>query len=59
VRKALPVNAGTGVGARRLDLVFLRVDKGCGSGLDSREPRSPMIKPRDIYEPDLHIDTIR
>jgi error-prone DNA polymerase len=30
-----------------------------GSGLDSREPKMPPIKPRDMYEPDLHIDTVR
>ena len=29
-----------------------------GSGLDSREPKPP-IKPRDMYEPDLHIDTLK
>jgi error-prone DNA polymerase len=30
-----------------------------GSGLDRREPKAAMIKPRDMYEPDLHIDTLR
>ena len=30
-----------------------------GSGLDSREPKAAMIKPRDMYEPDLHLDTLR
>jgi error-prone DNA polymerase len=30
-----------------------------GSGLDSREPKLPTIKPRDIYVPDLHIDTLK
>ncbi|WP_315833528.1 error-prone DNA polymerase [Bradyrhizobium prioriisuperbiae] len=30
-----------------------------GSGFDSREPKlSPTVKPRDIYIPDLHIDTL-
>ena len=29
-----------------------------GSGLDSREPKPP-VRPRDIYEPDLHIDTLK
>jgi error-prone DNA polymerase len=29
-----------------------------GHGPDSREPR-PVTKPRDIYVPDLHIDTIK
>ena len=30
--------------------------KGGGSGPDSRAPR-PITRPRDMYEPDLHIDT--
>ena len=29
-----------------------------GSGPDSRDPR-PVTKPRDMYEPDLHIDTLK
>ena len=29
-----------------------------GSGLDSRE-RKPPTKPRDMYEPDLHIDSLK
>jgi len=30
-----------------------------GHGLDSREPKAPLpIKPRDMYEPDLHIDRL-
>jgi error-prone DNA polymerase len=29
-----------------------------GSGPDSRDPR-PIAKPRDMYEPDLHIDTLK
>jgi protein ImuB len=29
-----------------------------GSGLDSREPKPP-VRSRDIYEPDLHIDTLK
>jgi error-prone DNA polymerase len=30
-----------------------------GSGLDSREPRTPVSKPRDMYEPDLNIDNLK
>jgi error-prone DNA polymerase len=30
-----------------------------GSALDSREPKAAMVKPRDMYEPDLHIDTLK
>jgi error-prone DNA polymerase len=30
-----------------------------GSGLDSREPKLPTIRPRDIYVPDMHIDTLK
>ncbi|MCC8978911.1 error-prone DNA polymerase [Bradyrhizobium acaciae] len=30
-----------------------------GSGMDSREPKAPIIRPRDMYEPDLHIDTLK
>ncbi|MEA2822984.1 MAG: error-prone polymerase [Bradyrhizobium sp.] len=30
-----------------------------GSGLDSREPKQTMPTPRDIYVPDLHIDTLK
>jgi error-prone DNA polymerase len=30
-----------------------------GGGLDSGEPKAAVVKPRDMYEPDLHIDTIR
>ena len=29
-----------------------------GHGLDSREPKVPPIKPRDMYEPDFHIDAL-
>jgi error-prone DNA polymerase len=29
-----------------------------GHGLDSREPKAPPIKPRDMYVSDLHIDTL-
>jgi error-prone DNA polymerase len=29
------------------------------SGLDSREAKHPIIQPRDMYTPDLHIDTIK
>src|SRR4051812_35899031 len=32
--------------------------KGGGSGPGSRDPKPQIIKPRDIYEPDLHIDTL-
>jgi error-prone DNA polymerase len=45
--KAFPLSAGRGDDA-----------KHGGGGLDSREPKPP-IKPRDIYEPDLHIDTLK
>ena len=45
--KAFPLSAGRGDDA-----------KHGGSGLDSREPKPP-IKPRDMYEPDLHIDTLK
>jgi error-prone DNA polymerase len=31
---------------------------GGGSGLDSREPKAPPTKPRDIFIPDLHIETL-
>jgi nucleotidyltransferase/DNA polymerase involved in DNA repair len=30
-----------------------------GHGLDSRQPKTPPIKPRDMYGPDLHIDTLK
>ncbi|MDI4234909.1 hypothetical protein OZ411_19065 [Bradyrhizobium sp. Arg237L] len=33
--------------------------KGGGSGPDSRKPRPPIIRRRDMYEPDLHIDTLK
>ena len=33
--------------------------KGGGSGPDSREPKPVLIKPRDMYVPDLHIDTLK
>jgi hypothetical protein len=26
---------------------------------DSREPKTPVIRPRDMYLPDLHIDTLK
>jgi error-prone DNA polymerase len=29
-----------------------------GSGGDSREPK-PIVRPRDMSEPDLHIDTLK
>jgi error-prone DNA polymerase len=29
-----------------------------GSGEDSRDPK-PITRPRDMYEPDLHIDTLK
>jgi error-prone DNA polymerase len=44
---SFPVSAGRGDDA-----------KHGGSGLDSREPKPP-VRPRDIYEPDLHIDTLK
>jgi len=43
-----PVPAGRGDEARH-----------GGSGLDSREPKQTMPTPRDIYVPDLHIDTLK
>ena len=30
-----------------------------GSGLDSREPKHLGVAPRDMYEPDLNIDTLK
>jgi error-prone DNA polymerase len=33
--------------------------KGGGSGPDSRDPKPQIIRPRDMYEPDLHIDTLK
>ena len=30
-----------------------------GSALDSREPKHLGVAPRDMYEPDLHIDTLK
>jgi len=30
-----------------------------GHGPDSREPKRLSLKPRDIYEPDMHIDTLK
>jgi error-prone DNA polymerase len=30
-----------------------------GHGTDSREPKASMVKPRDMYVPDLHIDTLK
>jgi error-prone DNA polymerase len=30
-----------------------------GSGLDSREPKVPVSRPRDMYQPDLHIDSLK
>jgi error-prone DNA polymerase len=32
--------------------------KGGGSGPDNRDPK-PIIQPRDIYIPDLHIETLK
>jgi hypothetical protein len=36
-----------------------RGDEAKHGGLDSREPKVPISKPRDMYEPDLHIDTLK
>jgi error-prone DNA polymerase len=47
VDAAFPLTAGRGDEART-----------GGSGLDSREPK-PIARPRDMYEPDLHIDTLK
>jgi hypothetical protein len=33
--------------------------KGRGRGLDGRDPKPAIVKPRDMYEPDLHIDTLK
>jgi error-prone DNA polymerase len=44
---AFPLSAGRGDDA-----------KHGGSGLDNREPKPP-VRARDIYEPDLHIDTLK
>ncbi len=44
---AFPLTAGRGDEA-----------KHGGHGLDSREPKLPPIKQRDMYVPDLHIDTL-
>jgi len=46
--KAFPLEAGRGDEAKHV-----------GSGGDSREPKPPISKPRDIYVPDLHIDTLK
>jgi error-prone DNA polymerase len=42
-------------------LVAARGDesRGGGSGPDSRIPKPEMPKPRDMYVPDLHIDTLK
>jgi error-prone DNA polymerase len=46
---AFPLKAGRGDEARH-----------GGSGMDSREPKQrPIIQPRDMYTPDLHIDTLK
>jgi error-prone DNA polymerase len=33
--------------------------KGGGSGPESRDPKPQINKPRDMYVPDLHIDTLK
>jgi error-prone DNA polymerase len=33
--------------------------KHCGHGPDSRERKTLQVTPRDMYEPDLHIDTLK
>jgi hypothetical protein len=45
---AFPVMSGRGDDAKR-----------GGSGLDSREPKPSVSRPRDMYEPDLHIDSLK
>jgi error-prone DNA polymerase len=35
-----------------------RADERGGSGEDSRDPK-PITRPRDMYEPDLHIDMLK
>ena len=48
MNEAFPLAAGRGDEA-----------KHGGHGLDSREPKlPPPIKPRDMYVPDLHVDTL-
>ena len=46
---------------RALSLVAGRGDeaKHGGSGFDSRQPKHLGMTPRDMYEPDLHIDTLK
>lgn len=45
---AFPLSAGRGDEA-----------KHGGSGGDSREPKPPIQRPRDMYVPDLHIDSLK
>ncbi len=33
--------------------------KGGGSGPDNRDPKPQIVRPRDMYVPDLHIDTLK
>ncbi len=44
---AFPVNGGRGDDAKR-----------GGSGDDSRDPK-PIVRPRDMYEPDMHIESLK
>jgi hypothetical protein len=46
--------AETGVTA----LAIHRWRKHGGGGLDNREPK-PIARPRDMYVPDLHIDSLK
>ena len=45
---AFPLHPGRGEDAKR---------RGCGE--DSRDPRPPKARPRDMYEPDRHIETLK
>ena len=47
IEDAFPLPAGRGDDA-----------KCGGSGEDSRDPK-PITRPHDMYEPDLHIDTLK
>jgi hypothetical protein len=45
---AFPLKAGRGDEA-----------KPGGSGLDSPQPKQPIIQPRDMYTPDFHTDKLK
>ncbi|WP_027533742.1 hypothetical protein [Bradyrhizobium sp. WSM3983] len=48
MNRAFPLQVGRGDEA-----------KGGGSGPDSRAPKPSIVKPRDMYTPDHHIDTLK